>query len=56
MEYKRYKEDKSVFKDVEPLYISAFPEDERPPVFWLLKCLDADEDNDIIVYYESNIA
>lgn len=49
------KEDNSILKDVGDLYLSAFPENERPPLEWLLKAFHASENNSIYGYYESEL-
>ncbi len=35
MKFINYKDDKKIIKDIKPLYISAFPKDERAPLFHL---------------------
>ena len=51
MTSKNYLENHSIRKDIEPLYISAFPEEERPPVEMFFRC--ANQDNfKIIGFYE----
>ena len=57
-----YKKDKKIRKDVEPLFLSAFPEDERPPASYFFKSFDnpinhlyAFYDNDAFVGFTSLI-
>ncbi len=45
--------DKTTLKDVSELYLSAFPENERPPLHWFLKCLEH-ESNNVYAYYEDD--
>ena len=41
-------------KDVGDLYISAFPEDERPPLSYFFHVHDITKDNNIIAYFDEN--
>ena len=53
MNYLNYKDNKSIKKDIEPLYIGAFPEEERPPVdMFFTNALK--EDNDLLAFYEQD--
>ena len=51
MKFVNYKEDKRVRSDVEQLYISAFPEEERPPE-WLFFENALKEDNELLGFYK----
>ena len=46
------KHDVSFQKDVSELYLSAFPENERPPLHWFLRCLYSCVQNEVFSYYE----
>lgn len=46
-----YREDKRIRKDVEPLFVSAFPEDERPPEDIFFQSFDK-ECNRLFAFYE----
>ena len=53
MEFINFKENKEIRRDIEPLYISAFPEEERPPAFIFFdKCLE--KGNELYGVYENN--
>lgn len=49
----RLKEDKSILEDISALYLEAFPENERPPLSYFLKCAEK-ESNDIYGYYDND--
>ena len=53
MKFINYKDDKNMRKDVEPLYVSAFPEDERPPVGMFFDTVTLDND-DLLGFYDNN--
>ena len=53
MKFVNYKERKEIRKDIEPLYVSAFPEEERPPVKMFFDTVLLDND-DLLGFYESN--
>ena len=44
----------TIKSDVEVLYNSAFPENERPPFFWFYNIFKNTKDNHIVGYYEEN--
>ena len=46
-----FKENPSIKSDIEALYLSAFPEDERPPFFWYYQVFTNTEDSHILAYY-----
>ena len=49
-----YKENKKIRDDVEPLFISAFPENERPPVSYFFKSLKK-EQNNLFAFYDNEM-
>ena len=52
---KKYlKQDPSVIDDVKDLYLSAFPEDERPPWFFIYDNNMKTKEDEIIAYYEDD--
>ena len=53
MFFVNYKKDQNIRKDVEPLYVSAFPEEERPPVEMFFKTVQLDND-DLLGFYEED--
>ena len=53
MNYINYKDNSSVRKDIEPLYVSAFPENERPPVDMFFETVLIDND-DLLGFYDNN--
>ena len=53
MEILNFKNNRSIRKDIEPLYVSAFPEDERPPVGMFFKTVLLDND-DLLGFYDNN--
>lgn len=46
-----YKDNPLIRKDVEPLYVSAFPEDERPPVEMFFSTVTLKND-ELLVFYD----
>lgn len=48
-----YKDDKRIRKDITPLFLSAFPKDERPPKRYFFSS-GLKESNNIYAYYEDN--
>ena len=48
-----YKENHQIKIDVKPLYLSAFPKNERPPAHYFFKKAEK-ENNDIFAYYEND--
>ena len=48
------RENPSIKKDIEDLYNSAFPEDERPPFFHTFNVFSKTEESFIVGYYENN--
>ena len=53
MKFINYKSNQNIKKDIEPLYISGFPEEERPPVEMFFS-FALKEDNDIYAVYDNN--
>ena len=53
MKFVNFKNDKLIRKDIEPLYISAFPEEERPPE-WLFFENALKEDNELLGFYDGD--
>ncbi len=53
MKLVNYKDDHSIKAVIEPLYISAFPEEERPPVEMFFSNV-LKEDNNLYAVYENN--
>ena len=53
MKAKNYKEQPRIREDIEPLYISAFPEEERPPVDMFFDNA-LKEDNELLGFYEND--
>lgn len=49
-----FKDHPEIKKDIEALYNSAFPEDERPPFFWYYSVFKKTKDSYIIGYYQEN--
>ena len=54
MEKRYLKDDQSIKNDIEQLYNTAFPEDERPPFFWTYSVYMKTKESYIIGYYENN--
>ena len=53
MKFINFKNNKSIRKDIEPLYISAFPEEERPPEdMFFTNALK--EDNELFGFYKDD--
>ena len=52
MHYLNYKGNKNIRKDIEPLFISAFPEDERPPVDIYFHGFDVRNETILYGFYE----
>lgn len=50
-----YKDNKDIRKDIEPLYVSAFPIDERPPVKYFFLSLENNANNLYAIYKEEFI-
>ena len=51
MKFINYKTNQNIKKDIEPIYVSSFPEEERPPVEMFFS-FALKEDNDIYgVFY-----
>ena len=44
------KKDGEYKEEISNLYLSAFPEDERPPLFWFFECLYKHDANEVISY------
>lgn len=53
MQIINYKFDKSIRKDIEPLYLSAFPEEERPPVNIFFEKAN-NSNNELLGFYDNN--
>jgi len=53
MKFINYKTNQNIKKDIEPLYISSFPEEERPPVEMFFS-FALKKDNDIYGVYDNN--
>lgn len=53
MQVINYKDNHKVIDDVIPLYLEAFPEDERPPVF-IFKRTCKRKNSELITFYEDN--
>ena len=53
MKFINYKLNQNIKKDIEPLYVSSFPEEERPPVEMFFS-FALKEDNDIYAVYDNN--
>ncbi len=51
---KSYKTDNSIRKDIEPLFISAFPSDERPPADYFFSSFDKNN-NHLYSFYDKNV-
>ena len=54
MEKINLRENPSIKKDIESLYNSAFPEDERPPFSWTYEVFNKTEESFMIGYYKNN--
>ena len=54
MEFINFKDNKEIRRDIEPLYISAFPEEERPPVDMFFDTVLLDNDN-LLGFYDNNM-
>ena len=54
MEKKYLRTDTSIKSDIESLYNSAFPEDERPPFFHTFEVFNKTDESFIVAYYENN--
>lgn len=50
----KLKENESVKNDIAALYLSAFPENERPPLEWYFSCIYRYKENEAIAYYEND--
>ena len=48
-----YKQNPKIRKDVQPLYVSAFPREERPPVNMFFNTLKLDND-ELLAFYDNN--
>ena len=46
------REHPEIKNDISNLYLSAFPENERPPLEWFLEMVNRYEENKVIGYYE----
>lgn len=53
MFFVNYKDNQNIRKDIEPLYVSAFPEDERPPVDMYFDTVELEND-DLLGFYEDD--
>ena len=53
MEFINFKDSKEIRRDIEPLYISAFPVEERPPAF-LFFDKSLEEGNELFGIYKNN--
>ena len=53
MKFINYKTNQNIKKDIEPLYISSFPEEERPPVEMFFS-FALKSDNDIYAVYDDD--
>lgn len=53
MKYLNYKDNPSIRKDIKPLYVSAFPEDERPPVDMFFDTVTLDND-ELLGFYDND--
>ena len=51
---KSYKLDKTIRNDIEPLFISAFPREERPPVDYFFSSFDNNKINNLYGFYDKN--
>ena len=54
MEKVYLKQNPEIKDDISKLYISAFPEDERPHLNWFYKMIAFKKKNQVIGYYENN--
>lgn len=54
MEKVYLKQNPEIKDDISNLYISAFPEDERPPLDWFYQMITFKKRNQVIGYYENN--
>ena len=53
MKYINFKGNSEIRKDIEPLYVGAFPEEERPPE-WLFFENALKENNELLGFYEND--
>ena len=53
MKILNYKDNSEIKKDVKPLYLKAFPKDERPPAVFFFRN-NAKPENNIFAYYDEN--
>lgn len=49
-----YKTNKSIREDIEPLFISAFPRDERPPSSYFFSSFDNKDINELYGFYDKD--
>lgn len=49
-----FREHKEIRKDIEPLYLGAFPENERPPVHYFFYSVKKHKENHLYAYYDFN--
>ena len=49
-----YKQNKTGVSDITNLYLTAFPENERPPVKYFFEAVNRFEDNQLISFYDKN--
>lgn len=54
MNFVEYKDNKKIKKDVKPLFLSAFPEDERPSAYYFFKSFKK-EDNHLFAFYDDGL-
>ena len=54
MDIKEYRFNKGIKEDVSPLYLSAFPENERPPLEYFYHSLNEYKENHLFAYYEND--
>ena len=48
------KQNPNIKDDIANLYLSAFPEDERPPLSWFFKMIHFYKKNEVVGYYDNN--
>lgn len=51
---RNYKKDPKIAGDITPLYLSSFPEDERPLLEYFYGLVDLNDENEIFAYYDKS--
>lgn len=51
---KSYKENNDIKGVITPLYLSAFPESERPPLKYFYLSIDSHKENDLYAYFDND--